>query len=164
MSRSRRIFVLPLWNGYELSTCAELFGCAITPQLQSLSRRERRPHFSLRKHRNTYGPTGTGFPAGAICALRYLNCVLPASIETHHLSWPAVCCQLRSPVWIRLRPVLKRFFHISRFFAGTQHPTSLPESHSGKPPSLRIVIPSGAQRSRGTCFSQPSKKLLHFDR
>src|SRR5437660_12708233 len=37
---------------------------------------------------------------------------------------------MRSPVWIRLRPVLKRFFHISRFFAGTHPPrrtTSLPE-------------------------------------
>src|SRR5207248_1566758 len=46
--------------------------------------------------------------------------------------WSSDVCssdlQMRSPVWIRLRPVLKRFFHISRVFAGIRLPVSLPEA------------------------------------
>src|SRR5205807_1677553 len=99
---------------------------------------------------------------------------------------------MRSPVWIRLRPVLKRFFHISRFFAGTQYPASLPELPPGtsfgwhsrprlctapvwhsRPrlckasislPPAPSELSSRAERSvsRGTCFSQPPTKLFHL--
>src|SRR3954467_9011813 len=44
-------------------------------------KQERLPTSSLQRAQTRTSAAGTGFPAGAICALRYLNCVLPASIE-----------------------------------------------------------------------------------
>jgi len=87
---SRRKLRPALWNVYELCTCAALADCAITPQLQATEtltfashKQERLPTASLQRAQTRTSAAGTRFPAGAICALRYLNCVLPASIENH---------------------------------------------------------------------------------